>query len=71
MLLTMTHIDCDRCVARGPGCHDCVVTFLLGPPDELNFDEDARAALGALAEGGLVPPLRLVLPLDGAEVESA
>lgn len=27
-------IDCDRCAMRGRGCADCVVTVLLGPPDE-------------------------------------
>jgi hypothetical protein len=25
-------IDCDRCTMRGRGCHDCVVTVLLGGP---------------------------------------
>lgn len=25
-------IDCDTCTARGQGCHDCVVTVLLGAP---------------------------------------
>ncbi len=66
-----TRIDCDTCVVRGLACHDCVVTVLLGPPPELTLDEDGRAALDALAEGGLVPPLRLVEPLDGPVVESA
>lgn len=57
-----TSIDCDTCVVRGLACHDCVVTVLLGPPPELSFDEEDRALLGALADGGLVPPLRLVTP---------
>lgn len=60
-----TRIDCDTCVVRGLACHDCVVTVLLGPPPELGFDEEDRALLGALADGGLVPPLRLVTPTDG------
>lgn len=69
-------IDCDRCLVRGPGCPDCVVTALLGwepgygtepgPPERaagsLLLDEEQESALGVLAEGGLVPPLRLVLP---------
>jgi len=43
-------------------CGDCVVTALLGgPPGEL--DEAESAALAVLAGSGLVPPLRLVLPL--------
>jgi hypothetical protein len=55
-------IDCDSCVVRGLACHDCVVTVLLGPPPELTIDDDERRALDVLAEGGLVPPLRLVQP---------
>ena len=66
-----TRIDCDTCVVRGLACHDCVVTVLLGPPPELTIDEDERRALDVLAEGGLVPPLRLVQPVAGPVVESA
>ena len=66
-----TRIDCDTCVVRGLACHDCVVTVLLGPPPELMIDDDELRALDALAEGGLVPPLRLVRPVEGPEVESA
>lgn len=63
-------IDCDTCVVRGHACHDCVVTVLLGPaPDQLGQDE--QRALTVLADVGLVPPLRLVQPLDGPSVESA
>lgn len=64
-------IDCDSCLVRGLSCHDCVVTVLLGPPPELGFDDDERRALGVLAESGLVPPLRMVVPMAGPEVESA
>ena len=59
-------VDCDTCVVRGPACGDCVVTFLLGPPDWLAVDGlpgEEVAALAVLAESGLVPPLRLV-PVD-------
>jgi hypothetical protein len=56
-------IDCDSCEVRGLACDDCVVSALLGgPPAEL--DDGERAALSALAGSGLVPPLRLVLPLE-------
>ena len=48
-----------------------MVTVLLGPPPELTFDDDERRALEALADGGLVPPLRLVQPVCGPIVESA
>lgn len=64
-------IDCDSCLVRGLFCHDCVVTVLLGPPPELSFDEEERRALGVLADSGLVPPLRMVTPITGPEVESA
>ena len=58
-------VDCDRCLVRSPGaCGDCVVTVLLGgPPEGIELDGDEVAALEALADGGLVPPLRLVIPL--------
>ncbi|KQY63921.1 MULTISPECIES: hypothetical protein [unclassified Nocardioides] len=64
-------IDCDSCEVRGLACHDCVVTVLLGPPPELAFDDDEQRALDVLADSGLVPPLRMVTPLAGPEVESA
>ncbi len=72
--LMTTRIDCDTCVVRGLACHDCVVTVLLGPPPELadlTIDDDERRALDVLADSGLVPPLRLVTPVSGPEVESA
>jgi hypothetical protein len=59
--MEVLHVDCDRCIARGPACEDCVITVLLGPPaGKVDLDSDERAALSALAEQGLVPPLRLV-----------
>jgi hypothetical protein len=54
-------IDCDGCAVRGLACGDCVVTVLLGaPPEGPRLDETERRAIAALADGGLVPPLRLV-----------
>jgi hypothetical protein len=54
-------IDCDGCAVRGPGCPDCVVTVLLGAtPHRVELDEVECRALAVLADGGLVPPLRLV-----------
>ena len=54
-------IDCDTCVARDIACGDCVMTVLLAAPStRIDLDEDERAAIGSLAEAGLVPPLRLV-----------
>ncbi|RXW32467.1 hypothetical protein C1706_07220 [Propioniciclava flava] len=68
-------IDCVGCAARGPACDDCVVSALLGAPEQgapeqgapeqgapemAALADDERAALGVMAEGGLLPPLRLV-----------
>ena len=50
-------IDCEGCVMRDRACGDCVVTFLLGPVEGIGSEE--RAALAVLADGGLVPPLRM------------
>ena len=59
-------IDCDTCVARGVGCSDCVVALLLrGPDASLDLDDSEAEAFGALAAGGLAPPLRLVPFLPG------
>ncbi len=51
-------IDCNGCRLRDLACDDCVVTFLLGPPTGLGSAE--QSALAVLADGGLVPPLRMV-----------
>ena len=66
-----TRIDCDTCLVRGLACHDCVVTVLMGPPPELGFGDDEQRALDVLAGSGLVPPLRMVAPLEGPDVASA
>jgi len=66
-----TRIDCDTCLVRGLASHDCVVTVLLGPPPELTLADEECRALDTLAAGGLVPPLRLVTPVDGPVIESA
>jgi len=58
--MSVLHVDCDSCRARGPACQDCVITVLLGAPGDVDLDADERAALAALADSGLVPPLRLI-----------
>jgi hypothetical protein len=58
--MSVLHVDCDTCRARGPACDDCVITVLLGAPGGVNLDSEERAALAALADSGLVPPLRLI-----------
>lgn len=52
-------IDCDRCEMRNIACDDCVVSVLLGAPPEGEIGEAEAGALRALADGGLVPPLRM------------
>jgi hypothetical protein len=44
---------------RNVACDDCVVTVLLGSPPVGELAEDETVALEALADGGLVPPLRM------------
>ncbi len=53
-------IDCDDCDVRGLACDDCVITALLGTSDCVEIDDGERQALQVLADGGVVPPLRLV-----------
>lgn len=53
-------IDCDKCVIRGVGCKDCVISVLLDAPEQLEFEEPELRAFDALAEAGLVPRLRLI-----------
>lgn len=59
-------VDCGQCVVRSAAaCQDCFVTVLLGaPPEEQAFDADEVSAISALAEAGMVPPLRLVTAED-------
>jgi hypothetical protein len=64
-------IDCGSCAVRGTACSDCVVSALLGSPPDLRVDADEARALDTLAASGLVPPLRLVVPLEGPDIASA
>lgn len=57
------HVDCDRCTVRGPACGECVISVLLGPPDE----EDRPADRVTGPSGGGVPDVvvdRIDLNLD-------
>lgn len=54
-------IDCDRCEMRDVACDDCVVNALLNSPPQVSVGDETALALHNLAEGGLVPPLRLSL----------
>jgi hypothetical protein len=53
-------IDCDDCAVRDLQCGDCVMTVLLGNPGVYEVDAGEQLALQALADGGLVAPLRMV-----------
>lgn len=54
-------IDCNTCQAPPEACGDCVMSVLLeADPMGTELDADQALALGALADEGLVPPLRLV-----------
>jgi hypothetical protein len=55
-------IDCETCAVRDIACGDCVVSVLLSGERHaaLELDSSEQDALGALASGGLLPPLRLV-----------
>ena len=55
-------IDCDRCEMRDIACDDCVVTVLLGEAPTNELGGETTDALRVLADGGLVPPLRMRLP---------
>ncbi|GAB2973230.1 hypothetical protein LWP59_30670 [Amycolatopsis acidiphila] len=63
-------VDCGRCVARGIGCADCAVSVLLNAPPTVEWDPDELRAIEALAEGGLIPRLRLA-PMTGREQDRA
>ena len=71
-------IDCDSCAVKDLQCGECVMTVLLGDPDQAagqppgrrDVDGEAAAALAVLAEGGLVPHLKLVAR-DPGPVERA
>ena len=51
-------IDCATCEMRDIACDDCVISVLLSTPPEIEIADETTTALGHLAAGGLVPPLR-------------
>ncbi|MET4049150.1 hypothetical protein BJD99_10190 [Rhodococcus sp. 1163] len=77
-------VDCSDCKVRDIACGDCVVTVLLGAPrlagsagvdvgsaaSKIDIDQAELGAIGVLAEGGLIPHLRLVVA-DGDAPRSA
>lgn len=66
------HVDCGTCTVRGRACSDCVISVLLGVPedDPVDLAAEERSALATLAESGLLPPLRLVRPVTARTPET-
>ncbi len=60
-------IDCGTCVAQHTNaCDDCIVSALVGPAGIIELANEERAAIDAMSSVGLVSPIRLVLPQQGA-----
>lgn len=71
-------IDCSDCLMRDIACSDCVVTVLLGAPGmpegtgeawvgrppRIALEQEELGAMDVLAQGGLVPALKLVVNDD-------
>jgi hypothetical protein len=54
-------INCESCLVRDLHCGDCVVSVLLGAPEEKpEFTGEEMSAIEVLAQHGVVPPLRLL-----------
>ena len=51
-------INCDRCAVRGAACANCAVTFVAHPGERIELDAADVQALTALANAGMIPPLR-------------
>jgi hypothetical protein len=51
-------IDCDSCAIRGLACGDCVVSVLLGVPENVEIDVLEQRAIDMLERAGIVPRLR-------------
>lgn len=66
-----TIVDCGRCVVRGIGCADCAISALLNAPPTVEWDPDELRAIDALADGGLIPRLRLVRMTDRRQDQAA
>ncbi|GLY72094.1 hypothetical protein Airi02_008210 [Actinoallomurus iriomotensis] len=55
-------VDCEKCEVRNVGCADCVISFMLTDPvAAVEISDGERRALDVLAEGGMLPPLRLTI----------
>jgi hypothetical protein len=57
-------IDCDSCEMRNIACDDCVVSVLLAAPPAaehsgIEWGDEESGAVRALANSGLVPPIRM------------
>ena len=43
---------------REIACSDCVVTILIGPPENSDLGADETRVIDLLASRGMIPPLR-------------
>lgn len=60
-------IDCDRCAVRGAACANCAVTFVAARDQAVvELDVGEIRALAALANAGMIPPLRYAPPMAKA-----
>lgn len=62
-------IDCGRCTVRGAACAHCAVTFVVedaGSSQVIELDTAEVRALAALANAGMIPPLRYAPPMAKA-----
>ncbi|HEX9775735.1 MAG TPA: hypothetical protein VGB83_09170 [Actinomycetota bacterium] len=61
--MTATYvIDCERCPKRTDEreCEDCIVAYLVDKPaGAVVFDVAEERAIRALADGGLIPEVKL------------
>jgi hypothetical protein len=58
-------INCGECAVRGAMCARCTVTFVTeapGEPPVIELDDAELRALAALADAGMIPPLRYTPP---------
>lgn len=48
------HVDCDRCAVRGAACAECVISVLLGPPDDVVVRANGKVSTDTVDAGTTV-----------------
>ena len=54
---------------RQIACGDCVVTILIGPPENSDLGAEEARVIDLLASRGMIPPLRYENPQDSQEAK--